>query len=315
MVSVVMPAFNTAVTVAEAMDSVLRQTHADLELIVVDDGSTDSTAERARSICDPRLTLLQIPNSGPAAARNRGIQAAQGDSIVFLDADDIWLPAKLEIQLAALEERPAADAVYGFLDEVNAEGGNRKPLTRQLAEGRILETLLVWNVVGNGSNLLVRRSAFDAVGGFDESLGGAEDWELSARLASRCEFACVPQVLGLYRRLPNSLSSHLRRMERFYLRAHRKVYERAPLPLRRLRVLSLAVFYHYLAERGWTQGTWRIPAALRCSAKALFYAELAAARLDEPVFYPFAHPSLMTGRTHPVGAAWRSLFLRGEGRL
>ena len=108
LVSVILPAYNAESTILEAVDSVLSQTDVELELIVVNDGSTDSTLEMLSALSDPRLTILSGSNTGPAAARNRGIKRARGDLIAFIDADDIWLPGKVTNQLAALEAQPSA---------------------------------------------------------------------------------------------------------------------------------------------------------------------------------------------------------------
>ncbi len=313
MVSVVIPAFNAARTIGEAVDSVLQQTYSDLELIVVNDGSTDETVQRLNLIRDRRLALLSIPHSGPAAARNRGIAAARGAYIAFLDADDVWLPGKLAAQVAVLESRPEVGAVYGFLDGVDADGNERRPLVRQAANGWILETLLVWNVVGNGSNLLVRRSALDAAGVFNESLACVEDWELSIRLAKHCQFACVPKPLSLYRQGRNTLSWQLAKMQQGYRRAVELAYSDVPPVVQRLRPLSLAVFYHYLAGKAWKRGRSRALSALIYSAKSIYYAERAKAQSGQPTFYPFASKSAMRGGVRPVTAAWRTLFPARNG--
>lgn len=314
LVAVIMPAFNAAATVAEAIDSVLRQTHSHLELVVVDDGSTDRTIARVREIKDPRLRLIAAPHAGPAAARNRGLSACRGEFVAFIDADDVWLSHKLEAQLRTLAEQPQAGAVYGLLDHIDSDGGNRAATSRQVAEGWILETLLVWYLIGNGSNLLVRRPLLEAVGGFDETLDAAEDWELSTRLAERCEIACVPTVVGLYRQGPGTLTSQTHRMERGFRQAHRKVFRRVPAPMRRKAELSLSVFYHYLAAKAWALGGRGIPSAVVYCVKSLLYAEWAMVRLGEPAFFPFADNRVIRGGGRPTFAALRTLLLNLEVR-
>lgn len=311
-VSVIMPAWNAAGTIVEAIESVLQQSFSDLELIVVDDGSTDDTADQVRSMHDPRLALLSIPHSGVGAARNRGVAAACGDYISFLDADDIWLPDKLEVQVELLEAQPAAGAVYGFVDKIDADGTARRPIFRQVAEGWILETLLVWNLIANGSNLLVRRHAFEQVGGFDESLEAAEDWDLSIRLARVCEFVCVPRTLVLYRQGANTLSTRVHTVERSYRRALERVYGDVPSDLQRLRPLSLAVFYQYLATKAWERNRrWGV-SALRYAAKSVYYAEQARNRSEAPPYYPFASQESMRENVRPAKAALRMLFSGGS---
>src|SRR5512140_2808389 len=122
LVSVVMPAYNAERTVREAVDSVLSQTGAELELIAVDDGSTDGTLAVLSAIDDPRLVIVSGRNAGAAAARNRGIARARGGTVAFIDADDVWLAGKLAAQLAALSRSPAAAAAFCWVDHVDAVG-------------------------------------------------------------------------------------------------------------------------------------------------------------------------------------------------
>lgn len=218
-VSVVIPAFNAEHTLARTLESVLGQTHPALQVLVVDDGSTDGTAEVARAFerRDRRVHMLTQHNGGVARARNLGLQHAQADFVAFLDADDLWHPRKIERQLASLLANPAAGFVYAPYrviddhDEVVASG------CFFTVRGRVLFRHLLVNFVGNGSSMLVRRQAAIEVGGFaadlrDRGLEGAEDYLLQLQLAARHEVEVVPEYLVGYRRSAASMSSNVARM-------------------------------------------------------------------------------------------------------
>ena len=181
-ISVVIPAYNAAAFVGEAIASVRAQTLAPLELLVVDDASTDTTAEIARA--SPGVRYLRQPeNRGQAAALNRGVAETSGAYLAFLDADDLWRPRKLERQRAAFDADPSLDAVYGLAEErVIANAGTAR-------DGRKLPAPLP-------SALLVGRAAFERVGGFDEQyrLGSVVDW-YSRALASGLRFLPLEEVL------------------------------------------------------------------------------------------------------------------------
>lgn len=195
MVSCLMAAHNSARTIVASIASVQAQTWSDWELIIVDDGSTDETAVVAAGIDDARVVVLRQERGGPSAARNRALAVARGEFVAPIDADDVWLPRKLELQVEALRRRPEAAVAYGWTDFVDEE---LRPLYADLRprfEGRVLEELLRKNFVACGSNTLMRRTAVLEVGGFDETLQAAEDWELHTRLAARHSFAGVAEVV------------------------------------------------------------------------------------------------------------------------
>src|SRR6478672_2666674 len=136
-VSVIMPVYNGAAFVSRAIDSVLRQTVRDLELIVVDDGSTDDTREVVTAITDSRLRYIHQQNRGPSVARNNGIRAASAEWIAFLDSDDYWLPTKLEAQLARAREVPDAGVIYCGAKYLDPSGNFIADL-RAVVEGAIV---------------------------------------------------------------------------------------------------------------------------------------------------------------------------------
>ena len=253
MISVILPAYNAEATVREAVESVLRQSRSDFELIVINDGSTDNTLAVLSSIADVRLTVYSTAQSGPAASRNRGIERASGDYVAFIDADDVWMPGKLEAQVAALEESSHAVVAYCWTDYVDSVGRFVCPDSRPTHQGDVFETLLVHNFIDSGSNILVRRQALLDVGCFDETLPVVEDWDLYLRLAARGIFALVPVVYVHYRLSSTSLTTKVRAMEACYKRVMDRAFATAPEHLQHLRRRSAALFYQYLTGKA-TQG-------------------------------------------------------------
>jgi glycosyltransferase involved in cell wall biosynthesis len=191
--SVVIPAYNNAHLLGHAVQSVREQQHSDLEIIVIDDGSTDNTVEVLEQLSGSDLRSVRQENAGPAAARNRGIAEASGEWIAFLDADDHWLPGKLSAQFDALQETHGAefsytDALMRFPDgyETTAKARN--------SNGDLFSDLVWGNQLSTGT-LLVRRRCFDEVGLFNTGLRTAEDWDMWLRLASRFQSVYVDRAL------------------------------------------------------------------------------------------------------------------------
>ncbi len=184
-VSVVIPTHNRRTLVTEAVASVLAQTHRELELVVVDDGSSDETAGHLRrEVRDERLKVLTQENRGVSAARNRGVRETSGEWVGFLDSDDLWLPLKLQRQLEELADHPEIPAVY--TEEVWYRDG-RWANPRKVHEkhsGRIFRHCLPLCII-SPSSVLLRRSVFEELGGFDETLPVCEDYDLWLRLTAR----------------------------------------------------------------------------------------------------------------------------------
>jgi glycosyltransferase involved in cell wall biosynthesis len=222
LISVVLPVFNGASTIALTLESLLHQTVPGLEIFVIDDGSTDSTRAIANRFQGSQrghhIHVESFPNSGVSVSRNRGLARAKGKYVAFIDADDLWVPRKLERQLAALQSDQAAGLAYSFTAWIDETG---KPVPGGLARplyGDVYQELLLQDFIGSGSNPLVKRECFDDVGGFDPDLHPAEDWDMWLRLAVRYPFACVPERDVLYRQLPMSASSKVSVMARQSLR-------------------------------------------------------------------------------------------------
>ncbi|HJU07860.1 MAG TPA: glycosyltransferase [Rhodanobacteraceae bacterium] len=208
-VSVVVAACNAEATLVETLSSVAAQTYHDFELIVVDDGSSDATP-RLLEICAQRWTWLRWErqeNRGVAAARSRGIELARGEWIAFLDADDLWLPRKLDAQMAVVDRDPEVSLVYCDVRYLSRDREARHSLfeERAHATGWVLRELFMNNFVYT-STALVKKSAVLEVGGFDRAHLVNEDVDLWLRIAERHKFGCVEEVLVKYRRAPGTLT-------------------------------------------------------------------------------------------------------------
>ncbi len=210
LVSVVIPAYNAAWCVARALDSVLAQDFQDFELIVVNDGSTDRTAEVLAGYGE-RLRIIDKPNGGLSSARNAGIAAAGGRYVAFLDADDWWLPHKLARQVARMESQQ--ELVFcSTTTLVRTPEGKALPDWRCGEKGgTLLERIFGANahVAGSGSAVLVRRDALARAGGFDETLRSLEDIDMWMRLAVLGDYACIDEPLTVVEKRGDSMSGNL----------------------------------------------------------------------------------------------------------
>lgn len=198
LVSVILPTYNRAGLVGRAIRSVLTQGYRNLELIVVDDGSTDDTERVVREVTDGRVTYLRRANGGPAGARNLGLQSARGALVAFQDSDDEWLDGKLEQQVGALASAPAADlCVCSYIVDRLDLGSACRLGAEQLVEPGNLKRQTLEVFYFPTPAWLVRRSALDRAGWFDAALSCWEDWELALRLADGGEFVLVDRPLLL----------------------------------------------------------------------------------------------------------------------
>ncbi|GAA6616690.1 glycosyltransferase family 2 protein [Scytonema sp. NUACC26] len=248
-ISVIIPAYNAEQTIVDTVASVQQQTFSDLEIIVIDDESSDRTLEILYGIKEQRLQVFSYKNGGASVARNRGITHATGEYIAFLDADDLWTPNKLERQLAALKQNPKAAVAYSwtyyqFPDEQDSYIENS-----YLFEGNVYPHLLVTNFLHNGSNPLIYRKAIDSVGFFDPTLKSVEDWDYWLRLAAKWHFVLVREPQIIYRQRSQSISENIEVMEKNCLILIDKAFRDAPPELQFLKQKSLAGIYQYLAQK------------------------------------------------------------------
>lgn len=203
LVSAVVPAFNRGRLITAALDSIAGQTYRPLEIVVVDDGSTDDTlqvvARWAENNDQSRSLIVRSvsqDNQGANAARNRGIREAKGEFVAFLDSDDRWLPDKLARQMAVISPDDRIGGVYcGMVNVDVASGEKTEPEPRHYPEGDLLKLLLIHDVTEATSCWLVRKACFAKAGVFDVSLPARQDWDMWIRLSEKFRIAVVPEVL------------------------------------------------------------------------------------------------------------------------
>ena len=221
-ISVIIPVYNGERFLVQTIDSVISQTYSPLEIIVVDDGSTDSSKDILKSF-GSKIDVISKINGGVSSARNRGIQQARGDWIAFIDADDFWDPKKLELEVLAISNYPESVVVYtGFrnwLPDVNGQyvvpnplGISKDPVDEMFDSGWIYHRQLLTNWVLT-STAMVRRTALERSGLFDEEFPVGEDWDLFIRLSRQGTFCKVCYPLTWYRQSPRSLTASVKKID------------------------------------------------------------------------------------------------------
>lgn len=225
MISVIIPTYNYARFLGEAIDSALAQTLPPLEVIVVDDGSTDATDEVLAAYGD-RIRVIRQKNQGVAMARNAGIAAARGDYLAFLDSDDAWYPRKLELQMPRFEADPELGLVHCGAETIDSVGQTLKTSTGGM-EGHVAEAMLRMDrevILPQGSAIVVPKRVAEEIGGYDERLPPSEDWDFCYRVASRYRVGYVAEVLVRYRLHGGGIHTNIPRMERAMLLALEKAF-------------------------------------------------------------------------------------------
>ena len=252
-ISTIIPVYNGEKTIRETIESVLNQTWSDFELIVINDGSQDSTLDIISTISDSRIKVFSYPNAGLAASRNRGIFHAQG--------------TECDCHRLHQRDRPGHRQCPG-------RRGSHITVT-----GDAYSKLLLIDFLENGSSVLIRRQAIDAVGGFDKSLSAAEDWDLWLKLASRYHFVAVASPQILYRISTDSMSTNVWKMEAACLQVIERAFAVAPNELQHLKKHSIGNIYKYLTFKsleGFPQrkkagaGIKFLWGAVRCDADLLW---------------------------------------------
>jgi glycosyltransferase involved in cell wall biosynthesis len=197
-VSVVLPVRDGARYVAAAIGSVLEQTHHELELIVVDDGSADATATIVAGVADDRLRLLRQDAGGVAAALTRGLAASSGPYVARMDADDLSLPERVARQVAFLERRPSVGLVVSGVQLIDEAGKDLDVLVLPARDDALRRRLLLRNPITHGA-VLMRREAVESAGGYRNDYGANEDYDLWRRIARDWELAAMPEILYRHR--------------------------------------------------------------------------------------------------------------------
>ncbi|MDY6897433.1 MAG: glycosyltransferase family 2 protein [Cyanobacteriota bacterium] len=257
LVSVIIPAYNAEQFINKTLESVLSQTYENIEVLVIDDGSQDKTAEIVESIArkDSRVVLLQQENSGVAAARNLGINNSIGEFIAPIDADDIWYPQNLEKQVQCLLQAESfVGLVYSWSVDINEEDKLTGDFRAADIEGDVFTTLLCHNFLGNASSTLIRRSCVEKIGGYSTKLKsqnaqGCEDWDFYLRIAEHYQFQVVPEFFIGYRKIANTMSGDYKQMANSHdlmLKGVKKNHRQIPQIFYQL---SKSSFYMYLARQ------------------------------------------------------------------
>jgi len=271
-VSVVIPTFNRAKFLGHAMRSVLDQSHRVLELIVVDDGSTDDTGDVVAAFADPRVRFVRIPRSGsPARARNVGIGHARGRFLAFLDSDDVWKPSKIERQLRALRESPLSRWSYTLFDHIDGSGAWMAPLRGGVGSplsGWILEGVVTEEALVMVQSVLAESSLVEEVGGFDEAPHLREDLDFCLRLAERSPACAVDGFLLQVRHHPDRTTFDLPEVREWRVHALRKLARRSGDPRVSARCRS-EIGREYLDLARAFDAKGRPGSALRSLARAL----------------------------------------------
>jgi len=225
-VSVIIPVYNSADFLGQAIDSVLDQTFMDFEIIVVDDGSTDRTPEVSAQYSD-HIKYIRQPNGGNAAARNRGVVEARGRWLCFLDADDLWEPRKLERQLLDLLRHPewriSFVRAWKFF-----ESGDSEPMPEAPSETQLWDRLVFYQPFGcSHTGMMLHASCLKQVGGFDDTLRLSVDWDLFIRLADRYRIRTLPEFLIHHRQHSSNTTGDAELRLRMYLAClnkHRRLF-------------------------------------------------------------------------------------------
>lgn len=250
-VSVIVTAFNRAKFLSETIQSVLNQTFNDIELLIIDDGSTDNTSDVVNSFSDARIKYYFQENSGQNAAKNRGFLLAKGKYITILDSDDVMKPQKLEKQVTLLEQNNDCGVCFTGVDVIDENGHFVKSLPLLKQKGDFLIYLLEKNYLYNGSNALYRRECLEKTGLFSEKVQRMTDWDLYLRMALYYKFDYIDENLLNYRVHSNNMSMGFKNYERAGFTILKRIFSNKDFP-KELRSLHSKVFslrYSYMADR------------------------------------------------------------------
>ncbi len=270
-VSVIIPSYNYGRFIAEAIGSALGQSLAPQEIIVVDDGSADDTAEVVAEFGDA-VRYIRQENAGVCVARNSGVAESSGELIAFLDADDIWEPTKLEKQAALFERDGRIGLVHCGMREFDSDTGETIALHIDGMEGEVADELLLWErpvIIGPGGTIMVSREAFEAAGGFDPRQKCGEDWDMCYRIARRYRVGFVREPLVNYRSHGAAAHRNVREMERGMGLFYEKAFAEGGPKVAALRRRALGNYNRVLAGSYFRAGKYGD--FLRTAAKSVWY--------------------------------------------
>ena len=267
-VSIIIPSYNSARYLQAAVDSVLNQTYRDIEVLVIDDGSTDDTTS-VMARYGSQVRYIRQPNGGVAIARNRGIKESRGKFVAFLDADDTWHPYKLERQLSGLAAHAGRRACYSAFAVATSELTPFAMIRSRRQRSTLEDLLRCGNVVGTPSTVVCERSLFEEAGGFDPALSQCADWDMWVRLAAVTEFLYIDEPLTIYRQHGANMSRSAPLLERDSVRVLEKGFAMPALTdsLRAERRAAFARNYMVLAGTYFHARCYR--GFARCAARAV----------------------------------------------
>jgi glycosyltransferase involved in cell wall biosynthesis len=259
LVSVVVPAYNAGPFIGASVQSALTQSFPDIEVIVVNDGSTDNTVERLSAFDDPRLRLIEQSNQGYASALNAGIRAAQGPYLGILDADDVWLPAKLARHIQLHKEQPQIDLTFSWVHVIDIQG---RPVQMPCPRWRgtiSFPQLLADYVIRTSSAVVMRRAAVEEAGPFDSTLMRCIDFEFFLRVSLlRANNICaIQEVLTSYRRHAAQRTRDWRRVRQGWNQMLASIRPRAPEQVARIEKLASSNMHRYYASIAYEGGNFR----------------------------------------------------------
>ena len=250
--SIIIPAYNAIKYLPDTLESVLKQTFTDFEILIINDGSSDNVVEWFTNITDPGIKLISQSNQGVSAARNTGIAEAKGEYIAFLDADDLWSPTKLEKQLQCFANNPSLGLVHTAMTLVDEKGNSLGRTFTSNVEGDALKLLLENNTIVT-SSVIVRRNCLTTVGEFNINLNSSEDWELWVRIASRYPIGLIKEPLVFYRQHPENTTKNWQMLEQD-LYSIEQVFQSVPQELSYLKNRTYANAKIYLAWKALQTG-------------------------------------------------------------
>lgn len=272
LVSIIIPTYNHAHFLPYSIGSVLEQTYDRFEALIVDDGSIDSTRELVQGYTDSRLHYIYQSNRGLAGARNTGLRAARGEWISLLDADDMYLPHKLELQVDWLQRHPEYDLVVGgwnYIDETGTQIGGYQP-----GDDPPDLTLINWlhDCYTNPISVMVRKDWLDRIGGFDERLKQVEDWDVWLRLAyAGCKMGWVNAQICNYRLSPGQMTRNATAQKKAMIQMMDKFFGQPGLPAEIL-ALKPEIYAHlYLIGAAREYGAGQVEAAQDSLCQVLQY--------------------------------------------
>lgn len=268
-VSVVIPNYNYGRFLAAAISSVLAQTYSNIEIIVVDDGSTDNSIEVLQRF-GKQIKWFGQKNMGVSCARNRGVAESSGEILAFLDSDDLWIPQKLEKQIEVFESDKSVGLVHcGYVD-IDKSGNLLEEHTNGMA-GWVAEEMIRFQravILGSGSAAAVRRDIFENIGGFDPNTAPVEDWEFGFQTARHYKIGFVPEVLMKYRQHGSNSHLNIKRMERAFLGAYNKVFAEDNFEFKNIKNVCFGRIHTILAGSYFQAGDY--PNFVRQMCKALW---------------------------------------------